>query len=205
MGLEPNQTIQIVFANRTVRSRVIRSMRDEVYIDALRDAEMELTPLPGQKIPLRWSEDETLFQQFGKVTDVLDPIPIIVVKMEGAPRVVEFRKSFRIKVALPLEYGLVRPDSEMLVTTTLDMSSTGLRFPSAVKLWNGLELKMRVRVEHRILEIVAKVVRVAPKSREVRGRESWETAVQFTLINIQDRKWLEQYVRHQHSRMQVGG
>nr|WP_243239711.1 PilZ domain-containing protein [Sulfobacillus harzensis] len=165
---------------------------------------MELTPLPGQKIPIRWSEDETLYQQFGKVTDVLDPIPIIVVKLEGTPRVVEFRKSFRVKVALPLEYGLVRPDSEMLVTTTMDVSSTGLRFPSAVKVWAGLELKMQLRVEQRILQIVAKVVRVAAKPREVRGRQSWETAVQFTHISIADRKWLEQYVRRQHARMQVG-
>lgn len=205
MALEPNQSIHIVFASRAVQSRVIRIMRDEIYIDALRDAEMELTPMPGQKIPLRWSEDETLFQQFGRVTDVLDPIPIIVVKMEGTPRVVEFRKSYRIKVALPLEYGLVRADSEMLVTTTLDISATGLRFPSAVKVWNGLELKMRIRVEQRILPLVAKVVRVAAKPREVRGRQSWETAVQFTHITLGDRRWLEQYVRRLHSRLQVGG
>ncbi len=204
MFLEANQPIQIVFQNRSVPSRVIRSVRDEVYIDALRDAEMELTPLPGQKVPLRWSEDETLYQQFGKVTDVLDPIPIIVVKMEGTPRVVEFRKSFRVKVALPLEYGLVRPDSELLVTTTLDISATGLRFPSAVKVWAGLELRMRLRVEQRALEVIGKVVRVAPKPREVRGRESWETAVQFTVMTVPDRKWLDQYVRRQHQRLRIG-
>lgn len=204
MGLEPNQSIQIVFANRAVQSRVIRSMRDEVYIDALRDAEMELTPLPGQKIPLRWSDDETLYQQFARVTDVLDPIPIIVVRLEGSARVVEFRKSYRVRIALPLEYGLVRPDSEMLVTTTMDVSSTGLRFPSAVKVWVGLELKMRVRVEQRILQVVGKVVRVSAKPREVRGRESWETAVQLMHITAADRKWLEQYVRRLHARMQMG-
>ncbi len=204
MGLDPNQSVHIVFTNRTVQSRVIRAVRDEVYIDALRDAEMELTPLPGQKISIRWSEDETLYQQFARVTDVLDPIPIIVVKMEGVPRVVEFRKSFRVKVALPLEYGLVRPDSEMLVTTTMDVSSTGLRFPSAVKVWNGLELKMRLRVEQRILQVVGKVVRVSAKPREVRGRQSWETAVQFTHISLSDRKWLEQYVRRQHARLSIG-
>ncbi len=205
MGLEPNQPIYIVFMNRTVKSRVIRSMRDEVYIDALRDAEMELTPLPGQKIPMRWSDDETLYQQFAKVTDVLDPIPIIVVKLEGTPRIVEFRASFRVKASLPLEYGLLRPDSEMLVTTTLDISSTGLRFPSAVKVWSGLEMKMRMRVEQRMIELASKVVRVAPKAREVRGRESWETAVQFTHMSVGDRKFIEQYVRRMHSRLQMRG
>jgi len=205
VGLEPNQPIYIVFMNRTVKSRVIRSMRDEVYIDALRDAEMELTPLPGQKIPMRWSDDETLYQQFAKVTDVLDPIPIIVVKLEGTPRIVEFRASFRVKASLPLEYGLLRPDSEMLVTTTLDISSTGLRFPSAVKVWSGLEMKMRMRVEQRMIELASKVVRVAPKAREVRGRESWETAVQFTHMSVGDRKFIEQYVRRMHSHLQMRG
>lgn len=205
MALEANQGIQIVFANRTVPSRVIRIMRNEIYIDALRDTELELTPLPGNKIPLRWSEDESLFQQFALVTDVLDPIPIIVVKLEGSPRVIEFRKSFRVKVALPIEYGLVRPDSELLVTTTQDISATGLRFPSAVKLWAGIDLRMRVRVESRPIELIGKVVRVDPKPREVRGRESWETGVQFTAINAADRKFLDQYVRRMHARIRVGG
>lgn len=204
MALEANQTIQIVFANRSVPSRVIRIMRDEIYIDALRDTEVELTPLPGHKIPLRWSEDETLFQQFALVTDVLDPIPIIVVQLQGAPRVVEFRKSFRVKVALPVEYGLVRPDSELLVTTTQDISSTGLRFPSAVKLWAGIDLRMRVRVENHHIEMIGKVVRVAPKPRELRGRESWETGVQFTAITTADRRFLEQYVRRMHAKLRAG-
>lgn len=204
MALEANQPIQIVLSNRSVHSRVIRVMSNELYIDALRDAEMELTPMPGQKIPLRWSEDETLYQQFGRVTDILDPIPIIVLLLEGSPRVVEFRKSFRVRVALPLEYSLVRPDSEWLLTTTLDVSSTGLRFPSAVKLWVGLELRMRIRVEQRVLELVGKVVRVAAKPREVRGRESWETAVTFTAVQAASRRWLDQYVRRQHARRQLG-
>ncbi len=205
MALEANQTIQIVFTNRSVPSRIIRIMRNEVYIDALRDTEIELTPMPGQKIPVRWSEDETLFQQFAVVTDVLDPIPIIVVQLQGSPRVIEFRKSFRVKVALPVEYGLVRPDSELLVTTTQDLSPTGLRFPSAVKLWAGIDLRLRVRVEARNIELIGKVVRVSPKPREVRGRESWETGVQFTAINTADRKFLEQYVRRVHARTRVGG
>lgn len=205
MALEPNQPIQIVLANRTIPTRVIRSMRNEVYIDALGDTEVELTPLPGHKVPLRWSEDETLYQQFATVTDVLDPVPIIVVRMEGSPRVIEFRRSYRVKYALPIEYGLVRPDSELLVTTTQDISSTGLRFPSAVKLWAGLELRMRIRVENRPIEVIGKVVRVAPKPREIRGRESWETAVQITVIQAADRRWLEQWVRRQHARLRTGG
>ncbi|PSR23344.1 MAG: PilZ domain-containing protein [Sulfobacillus acidophilus] len=205
MALESNQPIQIVVANRIVPTRVIRSMPNEVYLDALKDTEVELTPLPGQKVPLRWAEDETLYQQFAMVTDVLDPIPIIVVRLQGTAHVVEFRKSFRVKVSVPIEYGLVRPDSELLVTTTQDLSATGLRFPSAVRLWTGIELRMRIRVESRPIELVGKVVRVAPKAREVRGRESWETAVQYTAITTADRRWLEQYVRRQHTRMRIGG
>ncbi len=203
MALEANQVIQIIFANRTVPSRVIRVMRHEIYIDALRDMEVELTPLPGRKIPLRWADDDTLLQQFATVIDVLDPIPIMVVKLEGSPRVIEFRKNFRVKIGLPIEYGLARPDSELLVTTTQDISSTGLRFPSAVKLWAGLDLRLCVRVENRGIEMVAKVVRVSAKPREVRGRESWETGVQFTTINTQDRRFLDQYVRQLHARMRA--
>lgn len=205
MALEANQTVQIVFANRTVSSRVIRIMRHDVYIDALRDTEVELTPLPGHKISLRWSDDESLFQQLALVMDVLDPIPIIVVQLEGSARVVEFRKSFRVKVALPIEYAMVRRDSELLVTTTQDISAIGLRFPSAIKLWTGIDLRMRLRVESHAIELIGKVVRVAPKPREVRGRESWDTAVQFTAIAAADRKFVEQYVRRMHERTRIGG
>ncbi|MCY0864712.1 MAG: PilZ domain-containing protein [Sulfobacillus sp.] len=204
MALEMNQPVQLVLQRRVVRSRVIRTMKHEVYIDALRDEEMELTPLIGDKIAVRWAEDDVLYQQIGRVSEVLDPIPIIVVRLEGPPRVVEFRQATRVRVGLPLEYGLLRPDSEMLVTTTMDISSTGLRFPAAVKLWMGLELRLRVRVEQRILEVTGKVVRVAPKARELRGRQSWETAVQFTKITPGDRKLLEQFVRRQQSRLQIG-
>ena len=204
LALEPNQPIQIVFSSRTVPTRVIRSMRHEVYLDALGDTEVELTPLPGNKILLRWVEDEALLQQLATVTDVLDPVPIIVVRLEDSPRVIELRRSFRVKYSVPIEYGLVRPDSELLVTTTQDISSTGLRFPSAVRLWIGLQLRIRVRIENRIIELIAKVVRVAPKPREIRGRESWETAVQFTVIAAGDRRWLEQWVRRQHARLRVG-
>lgn len=204
MALESNQPIQIVVANRTVPSRVIRSLRHELYLDALKETEVELTPLPGEKIPLRWADDETLFQQIAMVTDVLDPIPIIVVKLQGSPKVIEFRQSFRIKVSVPIEYGLVRPDSELLVTTTQDLSPTGLRFPSAVRLWAGIELRMRIRVDSRPIQLIGKVVRVSAKSRAVRGRESWETAVQYTAITTADRRWLEQYVRREHTRMRIG-
>jgi len=204
VALEMNQPVQLVLPRRVVRSRVIRTMKHEVYIDALRDEEMELTPLIGDKVAVRWAEDDVLYQQTGRVSEILDPIPIIVIRMEGPPRVVEFRQATRVRVGLPLEYGLLRPDSEMLVTTTMDISSTGLRFPAAVKLWMGLELRLRVRVEQRILEVTGKVVRVAPKARELRGRQSWETAVQFTKIAPGDRKLLEQYVRRQQSRLQLG-
>lgn len=204
MALESNQPIQIVYKSRTVRTRAIRVMRTELYLDALRDAEMELTPMPGQRVALRWSDDETLFQQFAKVTDVLDPIPIIVVKLEGRPQVLEMRQSARIKVALPLEYGLVRPNAQLLMTTTLDISATGLRFPSAMMVWTGLELRMRLRIEQHTIGIIGKVVRVSPKARIVRGRESWETAIRFTMMMGSDRRLLEAYLRQQRARLSVG-
>jgi len=203
VALEANQSVIIVLNQRTVTSRVIRCIRNEVYMDALKETETEFTPMPGQKISLRWSEDQSLYQQFALVTDLLDPIPIMVAKMEGTPRVVEFRQSFRVRMQLPLEYGLVRPDSELLVTTTQDISATGLRFPSAVKLWMGLELRLRVRLEQRAIDIIGKVVRVALQPREVRGRESWETAVQFTALAADDRKFLDQWVRNAYARLQL--
>ncbi len=205
LTLEPNQPIQIVLANRVVPSRLIRVMRTEIYIDALKETEIELTPLPGQKIFLRWVEDETLLQQLAVVVDVLDPIPLIVVKLEDAPMVVEFRKSFRVKVALPIEYRLVRPDSEVFLTTTQDISSTGLRFPSAIKLWAGISLRVRVRVESRDIDLVGKVVHVTAKARALRGRESWETGLQFVTIPLADRRFLEEYVRRQHARAGIRG
>lgn len=192
--LEANQTIQLVSHGRALDSRIIRRVRHEVYIDALREMEMEWTPLPGYTIDIRWVSDDTLWTQTAGVLDVLDPIPIIVATLKGSPVVVEFRGSLRAKVAVPLEYGLPRPDSEMFLTTSYDLSATGLRFPCAVQVWTGLQLRMSLRIEGREVKVLAKVVWVSQKAREVRGRKSWETAVQFLQIVPRDRRAIDEYV-----------
>lgn len=203
-GLESNETIQLVLRDQRISSRVIRRVRQEIYVDALRDQDMALTPLPGQTVPILWNRDETLYQQLAFVVDVLDPIPIIVMRLEGEPDVVEQRKALRIKMAVPLEYGLIRPGSEMFVTTTIDLSATGLRFPCALQFWVGLELRLIIRLEGQPIEVPARVVRVAARPREIRGRKSWETAVQFLRISLKDRRIVEQFVRKQHQRLQTG-
>ncbi len=192
--LEANQTVQLLSHGRALDSRVIRRVRQEIYIDALRDMEMEFTPLPGRIIDIRWVSDDTLWAQQGAVLDVLDPVPIIVVQLRGNPVVVEFRGSLRAKVAVPLEYGLPRPDSEMFLTTTYDLSASGLRFPCAVQVWTGLQLRMSLRVEGREIKVLAKVVWVSQKAREIRGRKSWETAVQFLQIVPRDRRAIDEFV-----------
>ncbi len=192
--LEANQTIQLVSHGRALESRIIRRVRQEVYIDALREMEMEWTPLPGRTVDIRWVSDDTLWTQTAGVLDVLDPIPIIVAMLKGNPEMVEFRGSLRVKVAVPLEYGLPRPDSEMFLTTSNDLSATGLRFPCAVQVWTGLQLRMSLRIEGREVKVLAKVVWVSQKAREVRGRKSWETAVQFLQIVPRDRRAIDEYV-----------
>lgn len=203
-ALEANQPIQLVLGGHTVTSRVIRCVRQEVYVDALRDSELELTPLPGRILALRWTDDDTLWEQQGQVMDVLDPIPIIVFKMHGSPKVVEKRSALRVKMAIPIEYGLLRPDSEMLVTTTTDVSSAGLRFPCAVKVWLGLQLRLLVKLDQQRVALVCRVVRVSPRPREIRGRQSWDTAVQFIHMSPRDRRIVDNFVRTHHSRLKAG-
>lgn len=192
--LEANQTIQLLTHGRALESRVIRRVRQEVYIDALRDMEMEWTPLPGRMVDIRWVSDDTLWTQTAEVLEVLDPIPIIVAMLKGDPEVVEFRGSLRVKVAVPLEYGLPRPDSEMFLTTSYDLSATGLRFPCAVQVWTGLQLRMSLRIEGREVKVLAKVVWVSQRAREIRGRKSWDAAVQFFQIVPRDRRAIDEYV-----------
>ncbi len=184
-------------------TRVIRRVRQEVYLDALKDHDLELTPLPGTTVAIRWPYDDVLYEQQGIITEVIDPVPIIVVKLKGNPQAIEQRGSLRVKVQVPLEYALVRPDSEILMTTTLDLSAGGLRFPSAVELWSGLHLKLRLIISMQEIIVLGKVTRAATKAREIRGKKTWETAVSFLGIKPQDRRLIEQFVRRQHSRKQL--
>ncbi len=184
-------------------TRVIRRVRQEIYLDALKDHDLELTPLPGTTVAIRWPYDDLLYEQHGMITEVIDPVPIMVVRLKGNPQVIEQRGTLRVKVQVPLEYGLVRPDSEILMTTTFDLSASGLRFPSAVELWSGLHLKLRLMIAMQEVIVLGKVTRVATKSREIRGKKTWETAVTFLTINPPDRRLIEQFVKKQHSRNQL--
>lgn len=204
LRLESNQPVHLIVRQRPVATRVIRCVKHEVYLDALRDNEMELTPMPKTYVPIRWALDDGLYEQLGQVLEVLDPIPIIVIQMQGVPKVIEQRGAIRVRVQIPIEYGLVRPGADMLVTTTLDLSSLGLRFPSAVKVWTGLELRMTIRIEAQSYAVIGRVVRVSSQPREFRGRKSWETAVQFIRMSAEARQQLEHYVRRQHHRAQLG-
>ncbi|OLZ11841.1 pilus assembly protein PilZ [Sulfobacillus thermosulfidooxidans] len=202
--MESHQSVYLVVRpGKLVSTRVIRRVRQEVYLDALKDHDMELTPLPGTTITIRWPFDDLLYEQQGVITEVLDPIPIIVVKLQGQSKVIEQRGSLRVKVQVPLEYGLIRPDSELLMTTTFDLSATGLRFPSAVELWRGLHLKMRLRLGTDEVILLSQVTRVATKPREIRGKKTWESAVTFIQIKPQDRTLIERFVRGQYHRQQT--
>jgi c-di-GMP-binding flagellar brake protein YcgR len=200
-----NQPVQIVVDGHVVRSRVIRHVKDEVYIDALSDEDVDRTPRIGQTVWIRWADDDTLYQQSAVIRDILDPVPIMVAVLRDRSTVIEFRQAPRIRVGLPLEYGLKRPGSEIFVTTTMDISSQGLKFPAAQKYWLGLELRCRIRVDKRVMDLSARVVRVSNKPKEIRGRMSWETAVQFVTLLPDDRKWLEQYVDRYHEKHRHGG
>ncbi|MHB1610941.1 MAG: PilZ domain-containing protein [Sulfobacillus sp.] len=200
--LEANQTVQLVVRDRALGSRVLRRVRHELYIDALQEMEVEWTPMPGQAIQLRWVSEDTVWAQNADVLDVLDPVPIIVVQVQGSPTVVEFRGSLRIKVGIPIEYSLPRPGSEMFLTTTYDLSATGLKFPCAVQVWTGLQLRLILRVDGQEIKALGKVVWVSQKSREVRGRKSWETAVQFLQISTKERHDIDAYVTRIHLQRQ---
>lgn len=183
-------------------TRVIRCVKQEIYLEALKDHDLELTPLPGQTVQVRWISDDCLFEQPAEITEVLDPIPMIVLKLIGDVHMIEQRGSLRVKVTVPLEYGLLRAGSEVWMTTTLDLSASGLRFPSSVRVWNGLHLKMRLLVDHNAVEVVGQVNRVSAKPREIRGHKTWETAVTFLQVKPQDRQTLENFVRAQYQRQQ---
>lgn len=201
--LEANQTVQLVVRDRALGSRVLRRVRQEIYIDALQDMELEWTPMPGQPVQLRWVSDDTVWAQAAEVLDVLDPVPIIVVRLSGSAVAIEFRGSLRIKVGVPVEYSLPRPGSDTFLTTTYDLSATGLKFPCAVQVWTGLQLRLSLRVDGQEIRALGKVVWVSQKSREVRGRKSWETAVQFLQISTKERRAIDAFVTKIHEQRQL--
>ncbi len=201
--MESNQVLWLyVRAEHAVATRVIRRVRQELYLEALRDHELEMTPMPGCEIAVQWASDECRYEQMGRITEVLDPVPIMVMTLHGPARIIERRGNMRLRVAVPVEYGLVRAEGERILTTTLDLSATGLRFPCALDVWKGLHLKMMLHLGSSELNMTAQVSRVALKVREIRGKATRETAVTFVQIPLGDRQIIETFIQRHHRRQQ---
>lgn len=174
-----NQPIWLKTGERSAPTRLLRRVKSTLYVQALREGDRHLTPTLGQEVEVRWLDGNNFYAMPGVVEEVLDPIPVILLRITGTGTVLERRGAPRVKLLIPLEYSLARPGAEVYTTTTLDLSWDGLRFPAAFRAWLGLELKMELRVDGEIVAVTGRVVRVAPQAADLRGREAWETAVQF--------------------------
>lgn len=195
MTLRANTIVELVIGGRSVRTRVLRCLGKDVYLDALPDIEAELTPAPGEIIELVWVEDEMRWRQCARMVDVLETLPIMLINLLDRPKAADQRRMPRTRVTVPVEYGV--PRRERYLTTTLDLSASGLRFPSAVPLWEGLDLALTLRLGTEVVETRATVVRVDRKPRDFRGRQGWETAVRFVRMGRDERAKLEAFVlRH---------
>ncbi|MCL6563175.1 MAG: PilZ domain-containing protein [Firmicutes bacterium] len=205
MGLIPNLPVEIGVGSRTVKTRVIRLLGNkEVYLDAIPELESELTPVPGSQVEIIWTEDDRRWRQSGKVVDILDPLPIILLQMVGEPVHQELRAYPRVKVGVPLEYGLMRQPTQWM-TTTIDLSAGGLRFPCAFEVWPGLHLRLRLRIGGETLSLVGAVTRAAARPREWRGRLQWETAVHFVSPSPGARQVLQRFVDQERTRQSARG
>ena len=192
MGLVPNMMIEMVIGTRSVRTRVLRVLGRDVYLEALPDIESELTPVPGQVFEVVWLEDEMRWSQSARMKDVLETLPIMLINLEGKPRTSDQRQVPRVKATIPVEYGL--PHRERYLTTTIDLSVGGLRFPSVIPLWVDLDLTLVLTIGSETVVVRAKVVRADKHPRDFRGRPGWETAVRFVGVGTRERAILETFV-----------
>jgi hypothetical protein len=177
-GPANQEPVQLIIAGVALPTRVMRRLGNELYLDALREGDQAYTPSPGQTLQIRYEDDLSYWSQNVTVVDVMDPIPLLIVKLVGPPQEIEVRAMPRAHIGVPLQYSLMRPMAETYTTTTLDLSATGLRFPCAFQPWLGLDLRLALRVDRQELILVGRVVRVA-SATEMRGRPAWVTAVQF--------------------------
>lgn len=191
---EAGDAVQLVSGNRAFASRIIRRLRHDLYVHSLGLPSLTVVA-PGSVLSLRWEREDRWWVLAGRVTDILDPLTIIVVRAEGAAKPLEQRRSPRITVSLPLEYHLLRPDSQPMVASTLDLSAVGMRFPAERPLWRGVSLKMSLQIGGRTLALMGRVTRVEGQPRLIRGRQLWETAVEFYQTPAATRQFLEGYIR----------
>lgn len=201
--LEANQEVQLVVEGQIGRTRVIRRLGREIYVDALREGDKLMTPVPGQALELRFGDDFRFWSAPVVVADVLDPIPILVVRMMGPAHRIELRTAIRARLLVPLEYSLLRANTEIFTTTTLDLSASGLKFPCSFRTWLGLDLRMVLRVDQTDVALIGRVVRVAPRPTQFRSRTSWETAVQFVAPSPAARKRINELVKRELGRQQM--
>jgi hypothetical protein len=195
-----HQPVRLVCGSRQIRGRVIRRMRKKVYVDALTDADALDTPRPGSAMELRWVDDGHLWTQPAVICEVLDPLPLLTVEAVGPPTILEQRSVPRIKATVPLEYGMLRQGAHLHMTTTLDLSVNGLRFPAEEQLWPGLTLRLRLYLAREPLALLGSVRRVGTQPTVVRGRHQWETGVEFYQMSAAARAQVEAFVRHLQSR-----
>jgi hypothetical protein len=179
----PGHEVVLVLAGKPARTRVVRRLGNDFYLDALREGDKGLTPVPHQTAELRFSDQDTYWAMPVLVQGVLDPIPILVVRQTGSPRMIEQRAAPRARIQVPLDYALPRPEAPVYTTTTLDLSELGLRFPSVFRTWVGLELKLTLRLGGEDHPLLARVVRVSPHPLRIRGRSQWETAVRYGFLS----------------------
>ncbi len=193
--LEANAPVLICIGARTFRTRVIRRLGKDLYLDALREGSASFAPEAGQTFELRYGDEVRFWTQPARVRDVLDPIPIMVVTLLGEARRLEQRHALRANLLVPLEYALMRSDAEVYATTTLDLSTIGLRFPCVFRPWTGLDLRMRLTLSRMPVPLIGRVVRVARAPAQIRGHLAWETSVQFQIPTPQARRHIGEAVR----------
>lgn len=205
--LEANAPVLIGIGARNFRTRVIRCLGPDVYLDALREGGTLFAPEPGQAVAIRYGDAIRFWTQMARVRDVLDPIPILVVTLTGEARRLEQRQAMRANALVPLEYALMRSGAEVYATTTLDLSTIGLRFPCVFRPWTGLDLRMRLTLDRVAVPVIGRVARVARGVAQIRGHQAWETAVQFQSPTPLARRQIEAAVSQalRHEVLRKGG
>ncbi|CAB1128014.1 PilZ domain-containing protein [Candidatus Hydrogenisulfobacillus filiaventi] len=191
---EAGDAVQLVSGARGFATRVIRRLRGDIYVDGLGLPSLTAVA-PGSLLGLRWEREDRWWVAPVRVLDILDPLTIVVVRAEGPAHPVEQRRSPRITVSLPMEYRLLRPDSRPVLASTLDISAVGLRFPAERQLWRGVSLRITLQIGGRTLALLGRVTRVDAQPRLIRGRQLWETAVEFYQVPAATRQTLETYIR----------
>ncbi len=192
------ETVYLVLGSQSLATRIIRREENDLYLDAVRDVDAVLRA--RQAVWLRWAYEDGLLQQAVRVLEVLDPLPIVHVRLEGRAEAVEPRATPRVRAALDMEYGLVMPRSDHAVATTWDVSAEGLRFLAPVEMWPGLDLEIRLHLDGRSWLLLARVVRVTPWRRPRDEARGFHIAVVFIKPPRAARLALDRFVRRERMR-----